>query len=215
MLQNVTETGVKSLPLRDFTFSRDKILTFQTNQLSPVFVEFSADTLQMIEWNARKRVPGKQNNKGWLITLKKLKARRKTGAKGGKTCKRCQARENMQPVSSAGKHATGVKRRKKCNRCQTKGNTQPVPSAKKHVTGGNCGKTYNRCDWFWSSWLVKKNKTTTTTTTNKTKTKQKNRNITVVMMTKALCMVTELTKHKTKENSKDFQHPKDNRSIVR
>ena len=98
----------------------------------------------MIEWNARKRVPGKQNNKGWLITLKKLKARRKTGAKGGKTCKRCQARENMQPVSSAGKHATGVKRRKNVtgakrretrNRCQARKNMQPVAIAGKHTTG--------------------------------------------------------------------------------
>ena len=37
----------------------------------------------------------------------------------------CKARENMQPVRSAGKHATGTKG----------GKMQPVPSAGKHATG--------------------------------------------------------------------------------
>jgi len=35
-----------------------------------------------------------------------------TGAKRGRTCKRYQARENVQPVPNAGKHATGAKREK-------------------------------------------------------------------------------------------------------
>ena len=38
--------------------------------------------------------------------------KRVTIVKGGKTCKRCQARENMQLVSSVGKLATGAKRGK-------------------------------------------------------------------------------------------------------
>ena len=41
------------------------------------------------------------------------------------------ARENMQSVLSAGKHATGAKRGK---------NMQPVPSAGKHATGAKRGK---------------------------------------------------------------------------
>ena len=68
-----------------------------------------------------------------------------TGAKRGKTCNRCQARENMQPVPSAGKHVTGAKRGKTCNRCQARENMQPVPSAGKHATGAKRGKTSNRC----------------------------------------------------------------------
>ena len=52
-----------------------------------------------------------------------------TGAKRGKTCKRCQVRENMQTVPNAGKHANGAKRGKKCNRCQARENMQLVPSA--------------------------------------------------------------------------------------
>ena len=34
---------------------------------------------------------------------------------------------------SAGKSATGVKRGKTCNRCQARENMRPVPSAGKHV----------------------------------------------------------------------------------
>ena len=43
-----------------------------------------------------------------------------TSAKHGKTCNRCQARENMKLVPSAGKHETGAKRGKTCNRCQAR-----------------------------------------------------------------------------------------------
>ena len=63
-----------------------------------------------------------------------------TSAKCGKTCNRCQVRENVQPVPSAGKHATGAKRGKTCNRCQVRKNMQPMSSARKHATGANCGK---------------------------------------------------------------------------
>ena len=37
-----------------------------------------------------------------------------------------QAQDNMQPVPSVGKHATGAKRGKSCNRCQARENMQPV-----------------------------------------------------------------------------------------
>ena len=60
--------------------------------------------------------------------------------KGGKICKRCQARENMQRVPSAEKHVTGAKRGKTCNRCQARENMQPVPSAGKHAAGTKRGK---------------------------------------------------------------------------
>ena len=78
-----------------------------------------------------------------------------------KSCNWCQARENMQPVSNAGKHAsvlsagkhatgaergknasvlsagkraTGAKRGKTYNKHQARGHMQPVPSAEKHAT---------------------------------------------------------------------------------
>ena len=51
-----------------------------------------------------------------------------TGTKGGKTCNRCQAQENMQLVLKAGKHATGAKGGTKYNRCQARENiTAPGP----------------------------------------------------------------------------------------
>ena len=53
------------------------------------------------------------------------------GAKRGKTCNCCQARENMQPVPSAGNYATGAKRGKSCKRCQEQENMQPVSNAGK------------------------------------------------------------------------------------
>ena len=63
----------------------------------------------------------------------------------GKTCNRYRARENLQRVPSAGKHATGAKRGKTCNGCQARENMQPVPSEGKHATGAKLGKTCNRC----------------------------------------------------------------------
>ena len=78
-----------------------------------------------------------------------------TGAKRGKTGNRCQARENRQPVPSAGKLANGAKREKSCNWCQAQENRQPVPSAGKQATGAKRGKTRMRqfttgfaLDWF-------------------------------------------------------------------
>ena len=59
-----------------------------------------------------------------------------------KTCFRCQARENMQPVESAGKYAAGDKRGKTCYRCQAQGNLLKVPNAGKHATGGKRGKMH-------------------------------------------------------------------------
>ena len=47
------------------------------------------------------------------ITLAELEA---------KTCNRCQTRENMKPVPSAGNHVTSAKREKTCNRCQAREN---------------------------------------------------------------------------------------------
>ena len=58
-----------------------------------------------------------------------------TGAKRGKTCNRCEARENRQPVLSAGKHATGAKRGKTGNWCQARENMQPALSAEKGIQG--------------------------------------------------------------------------------
>ena len=70
--------------------------------------------------------------------------------KRGKSCNRCQARENMQPVFCVGKHGTRVKRGKTCNRCQARENMQPVfcvgkQSAGKHATVVKRGKICNRC----------------------------------------------------------------------
>ena len=65
------------------------------------------------------------------------------GVKSGKTCIRCQARENLQPALSAGKHVTGAKRGKTCNRRQARENTKTVPSAGKHATGAKRGKIGN------------------------------------------------------------------------
>ena len=64
--------------------------------------------------------------------------------KRGKTCNQYQARENIQPVSIAGKHETGTKRGKTCNRCQSRENMQPVSSAGKHATGMKRKKNCNR-----------------------------------------------------------------------
>ena len=65
--------------------------------------------------------------------------------KFGKTCNRCQARENIYPVPSAGKHATGANGGKTCNRCQWRKNVQPLLSAGKCATSTRRGKTCNRC----------------------------------------------------------------------
>ena len=69
-----------------------------------------------------------------------------TGAKYGKECNRCQARENMQPVPSAGNRVTGTERGKKkrttCNwRQARKKNIQPATSTRKHETNAKRGKT--------------------------------------------------------------------------
>ena len=71
--------------------------------------------------------------------------KRASGAKRGKTCKRCQARENVQAVPSAGKRASGAKRGKTCKRCQARENVQAVPSAGKRASGAKRGKTCKRC----------------------------------------------------------------------
>ena len=44
-----------------------------------------------------------------------------TCAKRGQKYDLCQARENMRPVPSAGKHATDAKRGKTCDLCETRG----------------------------------------------------------------------------------------------
>jgi len=45
-----------------------------------------------------------------------------TSVKRGKTCNRRQARQNMQPVSSAEKHVTDRNRGKRCNRWKAREN---------------------------------------------------------------------------------------------
>ena len=62
------------------------------------------------------------------------------------TCSRWQARENLQPVASAGKLAagakcgkiylntTGTKGGETCNRCQAREDIEPVPNAGKPAT---------------------------------------------------------------------------------
>jgi len=49
------------------------------------------------------------------------------------TSTQCQAQENMQPVSSAGKHAAGVENRKTCSRYQARENMQRVSGAGKNA----------------------------------------------------------------------------------
>ena len=56
-------------------------------------------------------------------------------AEDGKICNRCRARENVELVPSAEKHATGAKREKTCNWCQARENVELVPSAGKRATG--------------------------------------------------------------------------------
>ena len=69
-----------------------------------------------------------------------------TRAKRGKSCNCCHARENMKPVSSAGKHSTGINMRGKTwKSCQGRENMNPVSSAGNHATGVKRGKTCNRC----------------------------------------------------------------------
>ena len=47
-----------------------------------------------------------------------------TRTKRGKTCSRCQARENVQPVLSAAKRADDAKGGKTCKRCQRRENAR-------------------------------------------------------------------------------------------
>ena len=61
------------------------------------------------------------------------------GAKCEQTLNRCQERENMQAVPSAGKHVTGVKRGK--IRLQAVPSAQVVSSANKRASGVKRGKT--------------------------------------------------------------------------
>ena len=63
-----------------------------------------------------------------------------TGDNRGKESNRCQARENVQLVPSAGKRATGVMRGKTCNQCQARENMQLVPNAGKRAAGVMRGK---------------------------------------------------------------------------
>ena len=67
------------------------------------------------------------------------------------TCNQRQARDNMQPAPSAGKHATGAKHRKTMNRSparktvnrsSARKNMPPVRSAGKHTTGTRRGKDH-------------------------------------------------------------------------
>ena len=58
------------------------------------------------------------------------------GVKRGKLCH--QARENIEPVPSAGNHAIGAKT---CHRYKARENIQSLLSAGKHVTVTECGKT--------------------------------------------------------------------------
>ena len=57
-----------------------------------------------------------------------LETKHAVDAKRGEACNRCQERENLQAVPSAGKHATGAKRGKTCKRCQARENVQAVPN---------------------------------------------------------------------------------------
>ena len=50
------------------------------------------------------------------------------------------AQRNMQPLSSAGKHATVTKSGKTCNLCQARESMQLVPNAGKPETGASAGK---------------------------------------------------------------------------
>ena len=72
-----------------------------------------------------------------------------SGAKRGKYATGAKRGKNMQPVSSAGKHATcskrqghttGAKRGKTCNRFQAQEIIQPMPCAGKHATDAKRGK---------------------------------------------------------------------------
>ena len=67
------------------------------------------------------------------------------GVKRRKIGNQCQAQENKQPVSSAGKQATGSKRGKIGNQCQARENKQPISSAGKQATGAKHGKIGNQC----------------------------------------------------------------------
>ena len=62
----------------------------------------------------------------------------------GKTCNRCRARENMQPMPSMAKHAIGAEREKTCNRCRARLKMQAVQSSSaKHATDGEREKAFN------------------------------------------------------------------------
>jgi len=62
-------------------------------------------------------VAKKVNN---LMSQSELDAKYLADAKYGKICNRRQARENVQTLLSAGKHANVAKRAKTCNLCQTR-----------------------------------------------------------------------------------------------
>ena len=60
-------------------------------------------------------------------------------------CNRCQAREYVQPVPSAGICATGANPGNMCNRCRAREYVQPVPSPGICATGAERGNMCNRC----------------------------------------------------------------------
>ena len=84
-------------------------------------------------WFVRFAIPKKKE--GLLVVYA-------TGAKRGKKRTRCQARENVQPVQSAGICATSVKHGKKCNRCKAREN------------GTRNLVLLNRNYSVWLDWLV-------------------------------------------------------------
>ena len=61
-----------------------------------------------------------------------LKQKRATGAKRKKTTNQFKARENQQPVQSAGKFPISAKRRKTCNQYKARENQQGVPTYVPH-----------------------------------------------------------------------------------
>ena len=73
--------------------------------------------------------PGKRGNCKHITGSKRGKTC--NGAKRVELCNRCQARETVEPVPSAGKYATGAKVGKLCNTCQALENIQLVQSAGK------------------------------------------------------------------------------------
>ena len=87
-------------------------------------------------------------------TNQNTKQKHATGAMRGKTCDRCQARENMRMVSRAGKHATVAKLGKTCDRCQARKHMRSLPSAGKLANGAKRGKTHESLTIGWKSNMI-------------------------------------------------------------